>query len=160
MANKVIKVSATQLKSIIAEEASKYKKVLELEKKKASIMSQLNEMYETQELQELGIDEGLFGGKSTEEVFAEKSKQYDTEAQAWINGLIAKNPNLNVQLYQDAVAKQKDAVVKNVAARAKELGAKGGKFTFLTKGGKLIVQYNQDNSIPSTGIANPGAGSV
>lgn len=59
MAQKVLKVTTTQLRQIIAEEASKYKKVLELEKRKQSILSQLNEMYEPSELQELGIEEGL-----------------------------------------------------------------------------------------------------
>jgi dGTP triphosphohydrolase len=59
MAKKVIKVTSKQLQNIIAEEASRYKRVLELKKKKDSIISQLNEMYEPSELEELGIEEGL-----------------------------------------------------------------------------------------------------
>lgn len=90
MEKKVIKVSAKQLKTIIAEEASRYKKILELKRKKDAVISQLREMYEPEELQELvgedGMDEGVMdtlgkigqsvkkavGMKSTEEIQAEK----------------------------------------------------------------------------------------
>ncbi len=62
MEKKVIKVSAQQLKTIISEEASRYKKVLELQRKKDSIMSQLNEMYETQEIDEIfGLEKTKLG---------------------------------------------------------------------------------------------------
>ena len=50
---KVVKVTAKQLQQIISEEASKYKKVLELKRKREEIMSQLNEMYEVNEVEEL-----------------------------------------------------------------------------------------------------------
>ncbi|SRR3972149_379568 len=64
MEKKIIKISAKQLQTIISEEASRYKKVLELKRKQKSIISQLNEMYEAQELQELmggeiNVDEGF-----------------------------------------------------------------------------------------------------
>jgi hypothetical protein len=62
MEKKVIKVSAKQLKTIIAEEASKYKKVLELQKKKDVIMSQLNEMYAPEEIDEIfGLEKTKLG---------------------------------------------------------------------------------------------------
>ena len=53
MAKKIIKVTAAQLQNIIAEEATRYKKVLELQRKKDAIMSQLNEMYEAEEIDEI-----------------------------------------------------------------------------------------------------------
>ena len=53
MAKKIIKVSAKQLQTIIAEEATRYRKVLELQKERENILSQLKEMYEVIELDEL-----------------------------------------------------------------------------------------------------------
>lgn len=69
MEKKVIKVTPKQLQTIIAEEASRYKKVLELKKKQKAVLTQLREMYEPEELQEIigenGIDEGMFGLEKT-----------------------------------------------------------------------------------------------
>lgn len=63
MAKKIVKVSTKQLQMMISEEANRYRKVLELKKKKESIMSQLNEMYEECDLKEImggtEVDEGL-----------------------------------------------------------------------------------------------------
>lgn len=44
-----IKVSADQLKKIISEEASRYKKVLELQKQKEAIMSELKKISELED---------------------------------------------------------------------------------------------------------------
>ena len=58
-----MKITKEQLQQIIKEEAAKYKKVLELEKRKSAIVKQLNEMYEDECYMEEGLGDTKFGQK-------------------------------------------------------------------------------------------------
>lgn len=70
---KTVKITQKQLQSIISEEAIKYKKVLELQKKRESIVKQLNEMYDENCATEEGtVDEGLFGPSRDELINKER----------------------------------------------------------------------------------------
>lgn len=51
-----MKITQTQIKQIVMEEVTRYKKIYELEQKQSEIKKQLNEMYGGTEL-----EEGLFG---------------------------------------------------------------------------------------------------
>lgn len=82
-AHKVIKVTAKQLQTIISEEASRYKRILELKRKKESVMSQLNEMYEAQEIDEIW---GLEKTKLGQAVGMKTTEQKNQEA---LNGIMA-----------------------------------------------------------------------
>jgi len=65
-----IKLTKSQLKSLIKEEASRQRRVFELEKRKQEIMNQLNEMYSM----DTDVEEGWLGD------FGNKIKQGATDA--------------------------------------------------------------------------------
>jgi Glu-tRNA(Gln) amidotransferase subunit E-like FAD-binding protein len=151
MANKVIKVTAKQLQSIIAEEASRYKKVLELQRKKEQILSQLNEMYEAQELAEIGIDEGLFG-KSAEEKAAELKQNtdrlnalYDSDFNDFVKAVPANTKAR--ESFRPIAQEKKPAMVQEAIKRIGNLGAKAGEahFIFAIKDRKLIIGFDVPN---------------
>lgn len=80
-----IKITPTQLKKLIKEEATRYRKVIELEQRKEQIISQLNEMYKQN--QAIEMEEGIFGNlfsKGNSEAKREQIKQ-----------LIAKHPHFS-----------------------------------------------------------------
>jgi len=55
--SKTIKITKSQINNLINEEVARFKKIKSLENRKNAILSQLNEMYELEELAEIGIDE-------------------------------------------------------------------------------------------------------
>jgi len=56
-----IKITESQLKQLIKEEANRYRRVLELEKRREEIVQQLNEMYEGDiAMEDVTFDEGAF----------------------------------------------------------------------------------------------------
>lgn len=68
---KTIKISKNQISNMINEEVKRFEKIKLLENKRAEIAKTLLEMYEMEELMEMGIDEGIFGniGKSISNAF-------------------------------------------------------------------------------------------
>ena len=68
---KTIKISKNQISNMINEEVKRFEKIKLLENKRAEIAKTLLEMYEMEELMEMGIDEGIFGniGKSISKAF-------------------------------------------------------------------------------------------
>lgn len=100
MEKKVIKVTSTQLKKIISEEASRYKKVLELQKQKDAIMSQLNEMYEADEVNE------MLGSHEVDEGFKDVLQKAGQAVKTAVTG----NPNEETakQNYLNAIAQWKN----------------------------------------------------
>lgn len=149
---KVVKITAKQLQTLINEEASKYKKVLELKNKKEEILSQLNEMYEAEELDE------LFGYKNAAQKEAElqaKNQLFDGAAQAYL-ATLAKSPQFQAIATQQ-IAKSKPVAVQNAIKRDGEMGAQAGtgKFVFVTNTRvnppQVVIQYALSNAIPSTG---------
>jgi len=56
-----IKITESQLKQLIKEEANRYRRVLELQKRREEIINQINEMYEGDiAMEEASFDEGAF----------------------------------------------------------------------------------------------------
>lgn len=58
---KTIKITKTQISNMINEEVKRFEKIKFLENKQKDIIKTLSEMYDTEELAELGIDEGMLG---------------------------------------------------------------------------------------------------
>jgi hypothetical protein len=171
--SKTVKITKAQISTLINEEVKKFKRVQELENRKKEIFSQLNEMYEIEELNELGLDEagflqkiGLQKDPAAEKAALDaKTKEYDTAAQAYIakmqaNPQVQKNPKL-LQQIQQAIATQKPAAIQNAVQRGKEWGAKGGHFSFVVgRNGQVVAQYEQGNIVPATGMGGLQPGST
>ena len=157
MANKVIKLTSKQLQTIIAEEATRYRKVLELQRKKEAILSQLNEMYEAEELAEIGIDEGLFGlGDSPEKkaAAAEELKKkterlntlYDADFDVWVKA--GQNPAVR-ESWRPMAEKRKEQSVQEALKRIDSLGAQAEEahFGFQIKDKKLFIWFDIPNKL-------------
>jgi len=139
------------------------KKVIITEKERQNIISQKEKAIMESFASTYNKIKRLDEAEEVSEIFgwSEKEKQariqdittkFDTAANAWIEGQKAKNPNLNVQLYQGEVAKARQNAINSAVERSKEMGAKDGAFSFVIKGGKLYVQFEQGNKF-ATGKA-------
>lgn len=102
MAHKVVRVSAKQLQTIISEEASRYKRILELKRKKESVMSQLNEMYEAD-----GLKEDVINEISAQEIEANKQK-LEQVIDGMATQLTEKYPNQFINNKDAVIEKAKD----------------------------------------------------
>jgi len=74
--SKTVKITKSQISNLINEEVKKFKKIKELEDRKNQIVSQLNEMYEVDELEEvfgLGNKLGQFMGTKWNQQKAEQA---------------------------------------------------------------------------------------
>jgi len=121
--SKTIKITKSQINNLINEEVVRFKKIKSLENRKNEIISQLNEMYELEELTELGIDEGFFDNVGSavktgmQKVTNALTKSYPLNGQLLA---ASKNKN-NLQSYGKQIAKLKalgmsDAQAQETAA--------------------------------------------
>lgn len=128
-----IKITKSQLKSLIQEEAKRYRRVIELEQKKENIVAQLNEMYEQNH--DIEMEEGVFGN-----LF---SKPNPEEKRAQMKQMIDNHPHFSdTAQYWAAQTNQPLEVVENqlidffvkhaVVADGKLKGVNGG-ITYDTK---------------------------
>ena len=137
---KTVKITQKQLQSIISEEAIKYKKVLELQKRREGIVKQLNEMYDENCTTEEGtVDEGLFG--PSKETVANEER-----VRALANQWATKYANSKLV-----------GTVDDVMAKAKADGYKGSVTVRKSATGNLVLIYVP--AAPST-LAQMGAGAA
>jgi len=113
--SKTIKITKSQINNLINEEVARFKKIKSLENRKNEILSQLNEMYELEELTELGIEEGL---GDTIKAGMQKVTNAFTKANV-LNGqyLAASKNKANVMKYGPALAKLKALGLNDVQAQ-------------------------------------------
>ncbi len=157
--SKTVKISKSQISSLIAEEVKKIKRVEVLKNRKNEILSQLNEMYETEELNELGIEEG-FGDaikSGMQKLTNAFTKSYALNGQYLAN---SKNKN-NVLKYQRPIAMLKkvglnDAQAQEAAAMLLDMN----QMSSFANGGITPVFNSANNTIKfsaTAGVVNPSA---
>lgn len=110
---KKIQITKSQLKQLINEEANRYRKVLELEKKKKEILKQLSELYEMDYGMEPEVDEGAFAnifnkGKdmllgSREELKAKYLKWIENNQRNWPDAGIHAPEGADLEAAIDAI---------------------------------------------------------
>jgi len=113
--SKTIKITKSQINNLINEEVARFKKIKSLENRKNEILSQLNEMYEAEELTELGIEEGLGDALKAgmQKVSNAFSKAYPLNGQY----LAASKNKANVMKYGKAIGKLKTSGLNDVQAQ-------------------------------------------
>lgn len=73
-----ITITNSQLKQLVKEEAKRYKKVLDLEKKKAEVIQQLNELYDGDSpVAEVEMEEGMFDFLKSKSPEQKRQEMYD-----------------------------------------------------------------------------------
>lgn len=113
--SKTIKITKSQINNLINEEVARFKKIKSLENRKNEILSQLNEMYEQDELTELGIEEGL--GDAIK-AGMQKVTNVLTKSNVLNGQYLAKSKNkANVMKYGKAIAKLKSLGMNDVQAQ-------------------------------------------
>jgi len=121
--SKTVKITKSQISQLVNEEVKKFKRVKELEAKKGEIMAQLNEMYETEELEE------IFGlGNKIGQVMGTKWNQQQAE-----------------QAYAQTYAKQAPAYAQKLGIDVNTLKAALVKF-MMDNGGAAILGGQGQNA--------------
>jgi len=171
--SKTIKITKSQINNLINEEVARFKKIKSLENRKNEILSQLNEMYETEELTELGIDEANIFQKAGQALGINKAPAvdpsialnaaYDAKSQEFLAN-IQKNPQWasvarqNPQALanmQKSIATAKANVVKAAADRVTQnkIAPESIIFTFTpAQGGNVKADFTVSKNVKSTSL--------
>lgn len=123
-----IKITQNQLKELIKEEANRYKRVLELQKKREEIIQQLNELYET----DFAMENEPMAPEMEEGLFDFFKKENPADKAQRMRNYILKHPNLqDVPAYwaQKTGLSEAEILEKLVLFLAKEADIVDGKLT-------------------------------